>query len=169
MTVQPRAALTVDAFAAAMARLVSGLAVVTTQAPDGQPAGLLVSSICSYSVRPPSVLVAIDQASRSYASLVGRDEFGVHLLGRAHKGVARVFASQSTAKFADLTWRWDGTVPQMADAPVYLRCATSQVFHHGDHAIVIGEVASVQARAGEPLVYYQRRLDWQLQPRLITG
>jgi flavin reductase (DIM6/NTAB) family NADH-FMN oxidoreductase RutF len=163
MTVQQHTErLPVEAFTAAMSQLVSGLAVVTTRGPDGQPCGLLVSSLCSYSVRPPSILMAVDQSTRSYPALTTCAELGVHLLGEEHEAIARLFASRSDAKFARLAWKWDHAVPRLPGVPVYLFCVRRDVFYHGDHAIVVAEVARAEQTPGEPLVYYRRRFDWRL-------
>ncbi|MFI6094737.1 flavin reductase family protein [Lentzea sp. NPDC051213] len=157
------AGLQVATFTDAMSRLVSGLAVVTTRQATGQPCGLLVSSICSYSVHPPSVLVVVDHASRCRDSLTHSAEFGVHLLGRAEERTARTFASRGADKFADVGWEWDGAVPRLCEAPIYLRCNTTVVFDHGDHTILIGEVAYTAAVSeAEPLVFYRRLFDWRL-------
>lgn len=146
-----------------MTRLVSGVAVVTAQRADGMPCGLLVSSICSYSVRPPSILVAVDQASRTYATLTRCAEFGAHLLSSDHIDMANIFAGRSDDKFADLPWSWDANVPRLHRIPVYLHCVITNLFHHADHAIVIGEVRNGHIDSGEPLVYFRRRLDWRLR------
>jgi flavin reductase (DIM6/NTAB) family NADH-FMN oxidoreductase RutF len=151
-----------EVFTEAMARLVSGVAVVTVRRPDGTPGGLLVSSVCSYSVRPPSLLMSIGRESRSYRALLDAAEFGVHLLGAADCQVARVFAGRSDDKFAGLAWSWEETVPRLHATPVYLRCLRRRVFEHGDHAVVIGEVARGGLADGEPLVYYRRTLGWRL-------
>ncbi len=170
MTMQEhRVAARAGVFTEAMARLASGVAVVTSRQPGGAPCGLLVSSICSYSVRPPSVLVSIGQQSRSYRALLGQSEFGVHLLGSGDGPVARVFAGRCDDKFAGLGWGWDGPVPRLDGVPVYLRCVRRRVFEHGDHAIVIGEVADGEISHGEPLVYYRRALDWRLTPADRSG
>jgi flavin reductase ActVB len=151
-----------EAFADAMTRLVSGVTVVTARRPNGQACGLLVSSICSYSADPPSVLVAVGHERASYPALVDCTEFGVHMLGAEHERLAKVFASKDRDKFAGVGWQWTGDVPRLRDIPVFLRCARRAVLHHGDHAIIIGEVAQVEIRAGEPMVYYRRRFGWRL-------
>ncbi|WP_157756985.1 flavin reductase family protein [Plantactinospora sp. KBS50] len=166
MTMQERTVSSrTEIFTEAMARLASGVAVVTSRHRGGAPCGLLVSSICSYSVRPPSVLVSIGRESRSYPALLGQADFGVHLLGSGDGPIARVFASRGEDKFAGLDWAWDDSVPRLEnDVLVYLRCVRRRVFEHADHAIVIGEVADGQISHGEPLVYYRRALDWRLEP-----
>ncbi|SDF42631.1 flavin reductase ActVB [Lentzea fradiae] len=157
------AGLAVATFTDAMSRLVSGLAVVTTRQDNGTPCGLLVSSICSYSVNPPSVLVVVDHASRCHEPLRRSTEFGVHLLGIAQERTARTFASRGADKFADVAWEWDGSVPRLCPAPIYLRCTTTALFGHGDHTVLIGEVTRTEVEDAEPLVFYRRLLDWRLR------
>lgn len=152
-----------ESFADAMARLVSGLAVVTASRLDGQPCGLLVSSICSYSADPPSLLVAIGHTRTSYPALAACSHFGVHLLGTGHEDVAATFSSTQPDRFASVAWRWDDTVPRLDNVPVFAMCARSAVLQHGDHSVIIGEVVRVETLPGEPLVYYQRRLGWRLR------
>ena len=94
ITQQEVAPAPAELFAEAAARLVAGVAVITAQRANGQPCGLLVSSIFSYSIKPPSILVAIDQVSRSYATLIECAELGVHLLGSVQRTIAGVFASR---------------------------------------------------------------------------
>jgi flavin reductase (DIM6/NTAB) family NADH-FMN oxidoreductase RutF len=153
------------AFTEAMSRLVSGVAVVGARGPDGKPCGMLVTSLCSYSVRPPSILIAVAHGSRTGAALSATGRFSAHLLGGAEGAVAKVFAGQDADKFRGLDWSWDGAVPRLAQAPVYLRCSVSRMFGHGDHSVVIGEVADCRLGPGEPLVYFRRRLDWELAAR----
>ncbi|HET9172224.1 MAG TPA: flavin reductase family protein [Actinospica sp.] len=150
------------AFTEAMSRLVSGVAVVGAQGPDGKPCGMLVTSLCSYSVRPPSILMAVAHGSRTAAALSMTGEFSVHLLSSAGGPAAEAFAGQGQDKFHGLDWTWDGAVPRLADVPVYLRCSVGRMFGHGDHSVVIGEVADCRLGPGEPLVYFGRRLDWSL-------
>ncbi|MEV7414171.1 flavin reductase family protein [Streptomyces sp. NPDC089919] len=152
-------------FTEAMAHLAAGVAVVSVRRADGRPAGLLVSSVSSYSVEPPSVLLALARSSRTRRELDRPGTpFGVHLLGAADAALAQVFAGRGEDKFADVLWEWDGPVPRLAGVPVYLTCRTAARFPHGDHVIVVGEVTGCALAGGEPLVYYRRRLDWRLRP-----
>jgi flavin reductase (DIM6/NTAB) family NADH-FMN oxidoreductase RutF len=152
-----------------MSGLASALAVVTASRGDRRPCGLLVSSICSYSINPPSVLVAIDQASRSLAALIDSNSFGVNLLAATESHIASTFAGRGHDKFAGLPWQWDGAVPRLLTASTYLHCTTSRVVMHGDHAVVIGDVGHLHAQPSAPLVYYRRRYDWRLEPRTVVA
>ncbi|MFF2195343.1 flavin reductase family protein [Streptomyces sp. NPDC058157] len=154
----------VDRFTEAMARLVCGVAVVSARRADGSPCGLLVSSVSSYSVAPPSVMLALSRDSRTYRAMEARvgTPFGVHLLGAADEALARVFAGRAEDKFAGVAWDWDEDRPRIADVPVYLKCRAAAVFPHGDHVVLLGEVAESTVREAAPLVHYRRRLDWHL-------
>ncbi|MFB7468782.1 flavin reductase family protein [Streptomyces sp. NPDC056224] len=151
-------------FTEAMSRLVSGVAVVSARRADGRPCGLLVSSVCSYSVRPPSVLVALARSSRTCRELDPRPgtAFGVHLLGAGDTDLAAVFAGGAEDKLTGVRWSWDDRVPRLLGVPVYLNCRAGAVFPHGDHVILVGEVGECVLGEGEPLVYFRRRLDWRL-------
>ena len=79
-------------FREAMAELCSGVAVVTGRTPQGDPCGLVATSVSSFSAQPPSVLVSIAHSSRCHAALTEGDSFGVHLLGSHQQAIAQVFA-----------------------------------------------------------------------------
>lgn len=160
------------AFTEVMADLASAVAVVTARQGDGSPCGLLVSSVCSYSVAPPSVLVAVGESARAYPALAVGAPFGVHLLSGADLRAAEVFARRGADKFGAVRWDWDGSVPRLTDVSRYLRCVSAAVFPHGDHAVVIGEVVRCERQAGrprEPLVHYRRRLGWRLAAPVDPG
>lgn len=162
MTVTGAPATATERFLDVMSEHATSVAVVSARRADGTPGGLLVSSLCSYSARPPSLLVAVDAASRSYPMMVACRGFGVHLLGDGDAALARTFASRSPDKFAGLDWRWDDDVPRIGGVNAYLRCRVTAVFPHGDHAVVIGEVDEMATAPGPPLVHYRRRLGWTL-------
>ena len=153
-----------EVFRDAMAGLCSGVAVVTARRADGRPCGLVATSVASFSVAPPSVLVSIGHGSRCHAALVQCEHFGVHLLRADQARIADVFASRAEDKFAGLEWEWDGDVPTIAAALAYLRCRRSALFELYDHSLLVGDVTSGHVTPGEPLVYMGRRMGWRLQP-----
>ena len=150
-----------ELFRESMAALVAGVAVVTARRSDGQPCGLVATSISSFSAVPPSVLISIGHASRCHTALVECEHFGVHLLRSDQSEQASLFASRADDKFAALDWAWDDGVP-VFDALAYLRCRRSALFELYDHSILIGDVAGGGITPGDPLVYMERRMDWRL-------
>lgn len=153
-----------DLFSEAMASLASGVAVVTARRPDGEPCGLAVTSVTSYSADPPSLLVSISHESRCHEALVRCERFGVHLLHSGQEGLARAFAARGEDKFAGQSWRWDGEVPELEGAFAYLRCRQVEHFSRYDHTILIGDIEGGRIEHAEPLLYARRRMDWLLHP-----
>lgn len=151
-------------FRDAMAALVSGVAVVTTRRDDGEPCGLVATSVSSFSAAPPSVLVSIGHVSRCHTALIECSEFGVHLLSAGQEAEARRFASLDEDKFAGADWRWDEDVPALGGVAAYLRCRRSALFELYDHSILVGDVIAGERTDAEPLVYMGRRMDWRLSP-----
>jgi flavin reductase (DIM6/NTAB) family NADH-FMN oxidoreductase RutF len=151
-------------FREAMAALCSGVAVVTARRPDGEPCGLVATSIASFSAAPPSILVSVAHRSRCHHALVECEHFGVHLLRADQQALAQVFAGLGEDKFADVDWGWDGDVPRIGGTLAFLRCRRSGLYALYDHSLLIGDVAGGAMEGGEPLVYMDRRMDWRLEP-----
>jgi flavin reductase ActVB len=152
-------------FREAMARLCSGVAVVTARRPDGHPCGLVATSVSSFSAEPPSVLASVSHTSRCHDALAGGAEFGVHLLTAEQEPLARTFAGLGDDKFAGLDWDWDGElVPRLGGALAFLRCRRSALFELYDHSLLVGDVIGGYAHDGEPLVYMARSMGWRLTP-----
>src|SRR6266550_4938259 len=145
-----------EIFRDAMAGLCSGVAVVTARADDGEPCGLLATSVSSFSAAPPSVLTSIGHASRCHHALIESQHFGVHILRSDQERLAHVFSSLAEDKFDGIDWTWDEDVPELVGALAYLRCRRSAMFELYDHSILIGDVIGGRREPGEPLVYKDR-------------
>ena len=154
-----------DLFRDAMAALCSGVAVVTAQRGDGDPCGLVATSVSSFSASPPSVLVSVDHSSRCHRALVDGDRFGVHILATDQEPLARVFAGKGEDKFAGVDWSWDDGVARIENTLAYLRCTRSALFELYDHSLLVGDVTGGRVNPGEPLVYMRRTFGWRLVPR----
>ena len=148
-----------------MASLASGVAVLTGRRDDGEPCGLVATSVSAYSIAPPSVLISIGHASRCYPALADGEVFGVHLLAAGREPLARVFADAAVDdKFSGVEWGWDDDVPALADdlCVAYLRCRRAARFDLYDHTILIGDVVGGRHFGGDPLLYLERQMGWRL-------
>lgn len=150
-------------FREAMAGLASGVAVVTARRDDGQPCGLVATSVSSFSAQPPSVLASISHTSRCHSALITSAAFGVHVLAAGQEQIAHVFADRGDDKFGGVEWSWDDDVPRIAGALSYLRCRRSALFELYDHSLLVGDVAQGAVRDGQPLVYMDRSMGWRLE------
>jgi flavin reductase ActVB len=151
-------------FREAMARLASGVAVITARRPDGDPCGLVATSVSSFSASPPSVLVSVSHTSRCHGALIEGSAFGVHILAAGQEPIAHVFAGLGDDKFAGVDWDWDDGVARIDGTLAYLRCTRSALFELYDHSLLVGDVAGGEVSDGEPLVYMARSLGWRLEP-----
>jgi flavin reductase (DIM6/NTAB) family NADH-FMN oxidoreductase RutF len=151
-----------DLFREAMAGLCSGVAVITAQRPDGEPCGLVATSVSAFSAAPPSVLVSVDHSSRCHRALVDGERFGVHVLAFDQEPLARVFAARGEDKFAGVDWSWDDGVARIDGALAYLRCRRSALFELYDHSLLVGDITSGALRQAEPLVWWARAMGWRL-------
>jgi flavin reductase (DIM6/NTAB) family NADH-FMN oxidoreductase RutF len=156
-----------ELFREAMSHLASGVAVITASRADERPCGIAATSLVSYSIHPPSLLVCVWHESRCHAALTQAERFGVHLLRSDQVAIAQRFADREAEdKFADVEWRWDGDVPELSAVLAYLRCRRAANFERYDHTILIGDLETGRIERGEPLVYARRRMDWLMQPML---
>ena len=146
-----------EVFKEAMASLASGVAVVSSVDPDLGPCGMTVTSIASYSAKPPSVIVCVDESTRSYRGLTEGEYFAVQILGEDQPDVARVFASKVDDKFEQCeSTEGPHGLRLIAHSLATLICRRSFVTKHGDHAIVIGVVEDGCVADLQPLVYWRR-------------
>lgn len=158
MTPEPPDSLhALDVFKEAMASLASGVAVVTGVDPDSGPCGMTVTSIASYSASPPSVIVCVDETTRSYRGMTEGEYFAVHLLSEDQPDVARLFATRVDDKFEQCeSIAGPHGLQLIVGSLATLICRKSFVAKHGDHAIVIGTVVDGSVEDRQPLVYWRR-------------
>jgi flavin reductase len=150
-----------DQFRAAMARLGAAVSIITTDGPAGRH-GLTVSSVCSVTDTPPTLLVCINRTSRAYEIVKANRVLCVNILTGRHEALSGRFAKQGAAledRFADET-EW-GTLqtgaPALRDALVSVDCEVDAISEVGTHAIFFGRVAAISLGSeAEGLVYFNR-------------
>jgi flavin reductase (DIM6/NTAB) family NADH-FMN oxidoreductase RutF len=143
-----------------MRRTASGVAVVTTDGPHGR-AGVTVSTFCSLSMEPPSVIAAVHRDSRALPTLLANGVFTANALAQDQRRVAESFAGQIPELRDDRfgAGRWFAMTtgaPALHDALANFDCRVAQTFDFGSHRILVGEVVDVAARTSMPLVYADR-------------
>jgi flavin reductase (DIM6/NTAB) family NADH-FMN oxidoreductase RutF len=136
-------------------RLAAGVTVVTARGDDG-PTGMTASSVTSVSLRPPLLLVSLALQSRTLAAIRARRTFAVHLLRSDQRDLAERFAGGSTARFHGQPHRDTLGAPVLPDVLAWSVCLLEAEHVYGDHALVIGRVASAQASSGRPLLWHGR-------------
>ncbi len=143
-------------FREAMGRTASGVTVVTSDGEAGR-VGVTVSSLCSLSLDPPSVLFCLHRLPAILANGV----FAANILAQGQHRVADSFAGlipeYRDDRFAAGEWDALATgAPILMGALCRFDCKVAQVFEFGTHRIVAGEVLALESHATDPLVYSDR-------------
>jgi len=151
-------------FRRAMRLTASGVAVITTDGPAGLK-GLTVSSLCSLSMEPPSVLACVNRGNSAFAALIENGRFTANILSADQAHVADAFAGLIPEfrenRFASAEWLpVSGGSPALIGALCSFDCRVGAVFSFGSHDIIAGEVIGLMSQEATPLLYangsYQR-------------
>ncbi|MCB4769056.1 flavin reductase family protein [Ancylobacter sp. Lp-2] len=147
-------------FRAAMGRTASGVTVVTTDGDAGR-GGVTVSSLCSLSMEPPSVLFCLHKGSRILSTLMSNGVFAANILAHDQHRVADSFAGLIPElrddRFAVADWDALHTgAPVLPGALCRFDCKIASVFEFGTHHIIAGEVVALESFETKPLVYSNR-------------
>ena len=142
------------AFKRVMRRVPTGVTIVTSLR-EGSPRGVTVSAFASVSLEPPTVLICINRAARSYLYISASKIFCVNVLAAGQRELAERFAAKlGENQFEGVAYSIDASgAPVLEGCLAHLDCAVSEEHHVGSHSIFIGRVLSGKARAGEPLGY----------------
>lgn len=132
--------------------------LVVTSGTSGEMNGLTVSSFCSISMDPASILVCVSHESSTHAVISASGRFCANFLGRDQEEIAMAFASSGTGqekleKAKINATQFDG-LASIDGAIGKLACNVSQAVDAGTHTVFIGEVQEIAfAEEGEPLMY----------------
>jgi flavin reductase (DIM6/NTAB) family NADH-FMN oxidoreductase RutF/pimeloyl-ACP methyl ester carboxylesterase len=141
-------------FRRALGSFLTGVTIVTTVGPDGEPRGFTANSFTSVSLDPPLVLVCIAKKAHGHPVFAASKAFAVNVLGEGQKAASGVFASKAADKFAAVDWRPGMTASPLIDGSVAaFDCDLDQLIDAGDHSILIGRVRDFSHNASQPLGY----------------
>lgn len=136
----------------------TGVAVITTTAADGQPAGLTCNSFSSVSLEPPLVLFSLRKASSLVSAFSEADAFAINILSQRQDALSGRFASSKIAdKFEGVSWRSGPLgMPIIEECLASFECSVHARHDAGDHYIFIGEVKHMgEGCADQALVFYK--------------
>lgn len=142
------------ALRAALGRFATGVAIMTTLAPDGQPVGLTANSFASVSLDPPLVLWSLSRTTPSFVPFEAASRFAVNVLTAAQIGLAERFARRGIDKFEGVHWRPGlAGLPLIDGAMAQFECALEARHEGGDHVIYVGRVERFRHGDGLPLLF----------------
>jgi flavin reductase (DIM6/NTAB) family NADH-FMN oxidoreductase RutF len=158
----------VPAFKYAMGSLAGAVSVITVGTGLART-GFTATSVSSYSVDPPTILVSLNRTSSSWPALVEAGAFAINILAEGQSDVADRFAGRGGIKGNDryVGWEWSrlgsGTLG-LDGALSVIDCDLEEVIERHSHAIVLGRVRSVETvQDRSPLMYWRGNYQ-QLDP-----
>lgn len=142
-------------FRRALSQFPTGVTVVTTVTPDGDPIGVTASSFNSVSMDPALVLWSVDKGAFSAELFRTAEHFAVNVLSTDQMAISNRFASRGEDKFKDTDWSAGvGGSPVFPEVSARFECRTWNVYEGGDHLIIVGEVLGYHYDADRaPLVF----------------
>ena len=152
--------LSPDLFRRVTGAFATGVTVVTVEREPGQVHGMTANSFASVSLDPLLILVCVDQDARLLSFLKTQRRFGVSVLREGQQALSEHFAKgEQTAETTErlgirFFWTPNG-VPLLHGALAHLACNLVEEHRAGDHTIFIGEVESLAAHDGEPLLFHR--------------
>ncbi|MEV8438200.1 flavin reductase family protein [Actinosynnema sp. NPDC051121] len=153
-------AIEIAEFRTLMSHFPTGVAVITTTGEDGSPRGMTVSSVCSVTLSPPTLLVCLRNGSPTLDAVLARGAFAVNFLHGNAKPVAELFASGAPDRFDLIPWHLPpraGGPHLVEDAHAVADCQVSRTELVGDHTVVFGQAFQVAQEHGHlPLLYGMR-------------
>ena len=147
-------------FRNAMSLLTTAVNVVTTEGASGLH-GFTASAVCSVTDTLPTLLVCMNQSSRSHTHFIENKTLCVNVLGAQYEQISNAFASSklsSEDRFKLGVWTTLETgSPVLEDALVSFDCEIEQIQEVGTHSVFMCSVVAIkQSQQDESLVYFNR-------------
>lgn len=139
-----------------IANWATGVAVITTRTPDGDPHGCTTNALTSLSLDPLLLLVCFDHESRTLAAVREAGRFCVNILATGEERISRRFATKDSDKFDEVTTREVDGVPVLESGLAWAVCEVEQEVAGGDHAVVVARpVAGGTGTGDAPLIFFR--------------
>lgn len=152
------AAFDARAFRNALGSFPTGVAIITTTGPEGEPIGLTCNSFSSVSLDPPLVSWGLRVASRNLENFRQAKAFAINILAEDQKELSARFASsQVVEKFEGVGYsRGHLGLPILSGCVATFECDKFAEHVAGDHVLFLGKVAKFDhGRQEDSLVFYR--------------
>ncbi len=157
---------TPEAFKAALGTFASGVTVVTSRDEEGRPWGMTATAFSSVSADPATVLICVNNRTRTHELTVATGRFGVNILSASGLEISNFCANPGGDKFLADEWLHEGVwhAPALQASLSFLDCRVDQQVDAGTHSVFFGAVehatsnelgAAGEQPEPEPLVYWR--------------
>ena len=141
-------------FRNALGRFATGVTVITTVGPGGNPEGLTANSFSGLSLEPPLVQWCIGKSAPTHDIFRDWSHFTINILRADQRQMSNQFATSAEDKFVGVDWHPGlGGCPIVGDPLAVFECTNWAQHYGGDHTILIGEVEKFTYHDGDPLLF----------------
>jgi flavin reductase (DIM6/NTAB) family NADH-FMN oxidoreductase RutF len=153
------------AFRRLLGRFSTGVTILTTETASGVH-GMTANAFVAVSLRPPLVLVCVDNDARMRGHLDTGAALGVSILAAEQETLSSRFAGRANEQTA-AEFEWYEGIPLIGGALAHLTCRIESRHEAGDHRMYVCRVTAGGFRDGDPLIFFQgayRRIQRDLTP-----
>ncbi|MDB5540995.1 MAG: flavin reductase [Devosia sp.] len=142
-----------------MRHLAGAVSVITTGRGE-QRTGFTATSVSSFSMEPPAMIVCLNRNASSWPVLREHQGFCINVLAHDQLHVADRFAgrggARGVARYEGASWQEMVTgALALSDCLTVIDCELDEAIERHSHAILIGRVRAVRTReTAEPLLYW---------------
>jgi flavin reductase (DIM6/NTAB) family NADH-FMN oxidoreductase RutF len=139
-----------------LGRFATGVTVLTTRTPAGDPIGMTASSIASVSLDPPLLLVSVDHRHDMHAALDAASYFVLNILAADQEALSRRFAADEPDRFGGVGYQPNKQGIAVLDGVLaHIECEKRTAMPAGDHTVYLGLVIGGAVTERRPLLYYR--------------
>lgn len=142
-------------FRDALGMFATGITVVTSRTPAGEPIGLTVNSFNSVSLDPPLIVWSLSNDLPNRSLFEACEYYAINVLAEDQADLSQRFAGRMGDKFAGLEIEHgpDG-VPLLKGCCARFVCRNTVRHAGGDHVVFISEVVNFDRDERAPLLYF---------------
>ena len=154
----PNTEVTSELFRTAWSNFATGVTVITTLESEGTDVhGMTANGVASVSLEPPLAMVTIGHERNTFPLMMMNQRFGISVLTREQRGVARHFSVPEEIRKTLPTPPYEelGESMVIGGSLATMDCRVVRTVKAGDHTIFLAEVEHVKIGYGHPLIFYQ--------------
>ncbi|MEM7215402.1 MAG: flavin reductase family protein [Pseudomonadota bacterium] len=149
-----------EEYVGAMRNVANSVTVVTTNGPAGR-FGATVSSFCSVSADPPTVLACLNLEGQTAHAIRSNGNFCVNVLPETETETAKLFAGMleiaESDRFNKHVWIEENNNAPWLEGITAFSCSVAEVIEATSHLIFIGKVNTVMQGNKRPLLYLDQK------------
>ena len=131
----------------------TGVTVITTLKGE-QVHGMTANAFMSVSLRPPLVLISVDNRARMHALLNEGKRIGISVLSEEQEALSDRFAGRPGGSGPEPSFEVVRETPLVEDALAHLVAHVQRSYWGGDHSLFLARVEYARYGEGKPLLFH---------------